>query len=115
MPLEVETKHIAPDTAVVTLTGSITLGTSLKIVDTQIQALIASGISKLVLDMTDVSYVDSAGLGVIVHSYGLTHERKGALRLCGVQERVATMLKMTRTTLFLSMDADAEASLAAIG
>ncbi len=115
MPLEVDIKYIVPDIAVVTLKGSLTLGTSLKIADSQIQAPILNGFSKLVLDMTAVSYVDSAGLGVIVHAYGLTHERKGALRLCGVQERVAAMLKMTRTDLFLSIDSDVAASLAAIG
>jgi anti-sigma B factor antagonist len=114
MPLDVATRQVAPDTAVVTLVGSLTLGTSLKIADTQIQSLISSGVSHIVLDLTGVNYVDSAGLGALVHTYGLTQQSNGSLRLCGVQKNLAAMLKMTRADAFLPIDPTAEASLAAI-
>jgi ABC-type transporter Mla MlaB component len=51
--------------AVVTLSGGLTLGTSLKIADSQIQAAIEDGATKIVIDLTDVEYVDSAGLGML--------------------------------------------------
>lgn len=114
MQLAVDTRNIAADTAVVTFSGSLTLGTSLKIADTNLQSLIYKGVIKLVLDLTEVGYMDSAGLGTLVHTYGLTQEKGGAFRLCGVQSRIANMLKMTRTDQLVPIDADVEASLAAI-
>ncbi len=118
MALEVVITHAgppsAPGTAVATLTGPLALGTGLKIADTQLQKLIEGGVSKLVLDLSGVPYSDSAGLGTMVHTYGLLQARNGSLRLCGVSERLAAMLKMTRTDAFLPADADVEASLAAL-
>lgn len=114
MSLDVSIKRIGTDTAVVTLTGALSLGTQLKIADNQIQDLITAGVTRLVLDLTAVPYSDSAGLGTLVHLYGLLQKRAGAIRLCGVSERVAGMLRMTRTDALLPSDPDAKASLAAI-
>jgi anti-anti-sigma regulatory factor len=52
---------------------------------------------------------------VLVHTYGLTQQRNGMLRLCGVTEPVAALLKMTKTDSFFPVDADATASLALMG
>jgi anti-sigma B factor antagonist len=114
MSLDVSIKNVGEKAAVVTLTGALSLGTGLKIADTQIQRLIESGVSKVVLDLTGVPYSDSAGLGTIVHVYGLAQDRGGMVRLCGVSERIMAMLKMTRTDSLLPVDADLETSLAAL-
>ena len=114
MSLDVSIKHIDAATAVVTLTGALSLGTQLKIADTQIQDLIAGGITKLILDLTAVPYSDSAGLGTLIHFYGLLQERQGTIRLCGVSQRVAGLLRMTKTDVLLPADPSVEASLSAI-
>lgn len=114
MILDVSIKHTSPGTAVVALTGALTLGTSLLAADTNLQNLIKAGTVKIALDLSGVPYIDSAGLGAIVHAYGLAMEMKGAMRLCGVNEKLASMLKMTRMDGFLAVDADAAASLAAL-
>jgi anti-anti-sigma factor len=61
-----------------------------------------------------VPYCDSAGLGAIVHAYGLTKQQGGMLRMCGLSERVAAMLRMTTTDTFLPIDADRAAGIAAL-
>lgn len=114
MHLDIQTRQVAADAAVLTIAGQLTLGTSLKIADTNLQSLISKGVVKLVLDLSGVPFMDSAGLGVLIHTYGLTQEKNGALRLCGVRERIANMLKMTRTDLLIPVDADADASIAAL-
>jgi anti-sigma B factor antagonist len=114
MSLDVSIKHISADTAVVTLTGALSLGTQLKIADTQIQNLVAGGVTKLVLDLTAVPYSDSAGLGTLIHVYGLLQERQGSIRLCGVSNRVASLLRMTKTDVLLPADPSVEDSLSAI-
>jgi anti-sigma B factor antagonist len=100
---------------VVTFEGSLNLGTTLQAADHQLQALIAKGVSNLVFDLSGVPYCDSAGLGVIVHSYGLAEQKGGKVRICGATGRVAGVFKMTRTDTFLTIDADRAASIAALG
>ena len=100
--------------AVVRLSGGLTLGTSLKIADSQIQSAIEAGVSKMVIDLTEVEYVDSAGLGMLMYAYGMLNEKKGALRVCGVTERVLSLLRMTKTDMYLPMDKDVDESVAAL-
>ena len=115
MPLEISIRTIAPDKAVVTLSGSLTLGTILRTADARIQSTIDDGTIRLVLDMSGVAYIDSAGLGMLVHAYGLTNSKGGALRLAGVSERVTALLALTHMDALLATDADVDASLAALG
>jgi anti-sigma B factor antagonist len=101
-------------TAVVTFSGAIALGTSLKIADSQVRAAIADGVTRLVFDLTAVDNLDSAGLGMIVYTYGALREKSGTLRLCGVAPRVESLLKLTKTDTYLAIDPSREESLAAL-
>lgn len=60
MTLQTSIRDIEADTAVVTFAGSLTLGVALKTADAQIQSLIEKGVSRMVLDLTAVPYVDSS-------------------------------------------------------
>jgi anti-sigma B factor antagonist len=115
MTLQTSIERIQADTAVITLVGSLTLGMNLKMADGQIQSLVEEGVSRMVLDLTAVPYMDSAGLGTLVHTNGLVLRGGGKLRVCGVSERVAALLKLTKMDAVLSVDPDAGASLAALG
>jgi anti-sigma B factor antagonist len=100
--------------AVVTLTGPITLGSSLSLAESQVRTLINGGVVKLVLDLTHVDHIDSAGLGMLVYIYGSLCGRGGAMRLCGVCPRVFDVLARTRTDKLLGIDATLDESLAAL-
>jgi anti-sigma B factor antagonist len=112
MSLQISTTPVTPDTAVVVFTGNLTLGMTLSSIDSQIQTMIGKGLCRLVFDLTAVSYVDSAALGVFIHAAGLAREKKGMVRLCGVAERVSTLLKLTGMDAVLPIDADADTRLA---
>jgi anti-sigma B factor antagonist len=114
MPLDAKIETLPERIAVITLTGSMNLGTPLKMVDAQVRQALADGVAGLVLDLSGVDYVDSAGLGVLVHTYGLVNQQGGTLRLCGAQPRVRSLLQMTKTDLFLAMDETREESLAVL-
>ena len=114
MAFGIHIETISADTAVVTINGPLTLGTSLKIADSQIQSAIEKGTARLIFDMREVAYMDSAGLGALIHTYGIASSKGGTLRLAGVTDRVADLLRMTRTDSLLAMDADVPASLAAL-
>lgn len=111
MLLQSSIRSVSPDIAVITLHGALTLGTSLKTVDMQIQNTIDAGAHRLVVDMSGVSYMDSAGLGALIHAAGLAREQGGGLRLSGVTPRIASMLEMTRVNSLLPMDPDESTSL----
>ncbi|HEX4156181.1 MAG TPA: STAS domain-containing protein [Acidobacteriaceae bacterium] len=114
MILQVDIEKTEPNMAVVNFTGALTLGTSLLTADSKLQQTIREGFSRLVLNMAGVPYLDSAGLGVLVQTSGLAREHGGELRMCGVSERVASLVKMTRTDELLPMDLDVDASRAAL-
>jgi anti-anti-sigma factor len=73
-------------------------------------AIVEGGASKVVLDMEAVSYIDSETIGCLVEIHHLVTDRGGAIRLCGLQRRVNTMLSMTGVDRFLGVCAgEAEA------
>src|ERR1700757_253881 len=113
MILQVDVEKPNSGVAVVRYTGALTLGTSLHAADAQVQKTIQDGAAKVVLDMAEVPYMDSAGLGALVQASGLAKQQGGDLRLCGVSPRVSELIMMTRTDALLPMDADVDASLAA--
>lgn len=115
MAVHLTVEELSADSGVVTFEGSLNLGTTLQAADHQLQALIAKGMKNLVLDLSGVPYCDSAGLGVIVHTYGLAEQKGGKVRICGASGRVASVFKMTRTDTFLTIDEDRAASIAALG
>ena len=71
-----------------------------------IDALFADGHRKVVLDLSQVSYVDSATIGCLMDAYRQATAAGGRLRLSGVQKRVETMLTMTGSHAFLKMYPD---------
>jgi anti-anti-sigma factor len=60
-----------------------------------ITSLIGSGERKVLLDLSTVTYVDSATIGCLMDLYRQATAAGGALKLAGVQKRVETMLTMT--------------------
>jgi anti-anti-sigma factor len=60
-----------------------------------IATLLSSGERKLLLDVSAVTYVDSATIGCLMDLYRQATGAGGALKLAGVQKRVETMLEMT--------------------
>jgi anti-sigma B factor antagonist len=114
MPLSATIEKLPAATAVVTLEGHMTLGSSLKLIDSQINAAIADGVTHMVIDLTGVDYVDSAGLGMLMYTYGTLNGKNGSLRLCGVGQRVMSLLQLTKTDAVLSIDPTRAESLAAL-
>lgn len=114
MLLTANVENLSDNTAVVTFSGPLTLGTSLKMVDSQVQQAIQKGVTRMVFDFSAVDFVDSAGLGMIVCAYGAISEKNGAFRLCGVQPRIQSLFHLTKTDNFLLIDAGRDESLAAM-
>jgi anti-sigma B factor antagonist len=115
MLLEMTIDRLDPVSAVVTISGSLTLGTNLKMLEAQVRQLIIDGVDRLVLDLTGCSYSDSAGLGFLMLTNGMIVERGGTMRLCGVSDRVMSLLKMTTTDKMLPCDPNRQVSIDLLG
>ena len=80
-----------------------------------VAALLAAGDRKVLIDLSKVTYVDSATIGCLMDLYRQTTAAGGALRLAGVQKRVETMLTMTGAHNFLQMFPDEATALQSFG
>ena len=65
--------------------------------------------SFLILDLTEVPYVDSAGVGVLVGAY-VTHDKGRRLALAGVTERVRNTMRVTHVEQFFQFYETAKAA-----
>lgn len=80
-----------------------------------VSALVAAGERRILVDLSTVSYVDSATIGCLMDLYRQASAEGGALKLAGVQKRVETMLTMTGAQNFLEVHADQASALASFG
>jgi anti-sigma B factor antagonist len=72
--------------------------------------LVRAGRKKLIANLADVSYVDSAGLGAIVHSYSSVSKEGGKLKLLNASKRIRDLLSITKLlTVFEIYDSEADA------
>jgi len=104
-------QHIIGNVAVIKVTGDITLnkGGDVLLKD-KVQSLLQQGQKNLVIDLSGVSYVDSAGLGELVQAYATTKNRGGALKLLSVTKRLRDLLVVTKLlTVFETFDSEADA------
>ena len=90
-------QRIAGNVAIVTVSGDITLnkGGDVLLKD-KVQSLIQQGNKNIIIDLGGVSYVDSAGLGQLVHAYATTKNKGGALKLLNVTKRLRDLLVVTK-------------------
>lgn len=95
-----------PDTIVLRLQGPLTLSTLFALRD----ALQIHTAHRTILDLTQVPYIDSAGLGTILMFYVSAEKVGRKLALAGVTERVLSLIRMTRVDAVLTMFPTVEAA-----
>ncbi len=98
------------DVVVVDVSGKITLGDGGDVaLRDKMRSLIHQGNKKVLLNLGDVSYVDSAGLGEIVQCYTTVTKNGGSLKLLAVTKRIKDLLSITKLlTVFECHDTEAE-------
>ena len=80
-----------------------------------VSGLINNGEQKVLLDLSSVTYVDSATIGCLMDLYRQATAAAGTLKLTGVQKRVETMLTMTGAQNFLEIHADEPSAIKSFG
>ena len=80
-----------------------------------VSALVVAGHQHILIDLTPVTYVDSATIGCLMDLYRQVHNAGGHLKLSGVQKRVETMLTMTGAQNFIEIHADEATAVKSFG
>jgi anti-sigma B factor antagonist len=95
---------------IVDLDGRITLGESTGILRDELRSLLAAGNKQIVLNMQNVSYVDSAGLGELVGAYTTAKGQGGTVALLHLQGKMKDLMQITKLhTIFNTYDDEATA------
>jgi len=87
--------------SIVTLSGRIVFGEGSNALRSTVKNLIAEGKQKIVLNMSSIEHIDSAGLGMLVAAHISVKAYGAALCLCGLGDRSQELLQLTRlSTVF---------------
>jgi len=81
---------------IVDFSGKITLGEGSSMLRRTLYDLIGRGHRKIVLNLYDVDYIDSSGIGELVSGYTTVRGAQGELKLLNLTKRIKDLLQITR-------------------
>ena len=95
---------------IVDLSGRITLGEGSVILRDTIRDLVSKGKNKILLNLADVTYIDSSGIGELVSAFTTVRNQSGELKLLKLTKKVHDLLQITKLyTVFDIKDDEATA------
>ena len=108
--MQTTTRHIG-DVAVLDISGRITVGEGNVMLREIVRELAEKGHRKIVLNLAEVQYVDSSGLGELVKTHTTIRNRGGQLRLANLNNRMSELLQMTRLAAVFDIEKDADSAI----
>ena len=84
------------EVSVLDVSGRITLGEGSSALRDAIRELVGKGQKKILLNLGDVSYIDSSGIGELVSGFTTVTNGGGALKLLNLNKRVKDLLQITK-------------------
>ncbi len=104
------------DLTIIDLSGHISPGRAIadrRVLHDLVTEQVNSGRSRILLNLRDVTYIDSSGIGDLLESAGIVQNSSGHFRLCSANERVAGVLQRTNLDTVLNLDQDEASALQA--
>ena len=96
---------------IVDCSGRITLGEGSVILRDMVRDLLSKGNKKIVLNLAEVNYIDSSGIGELVSAFTTTKNQGGELKLASLSKRVHDLLEMTRLVTVFDIQRDEASAL----
>ena len=107
--MQIEERAVG-DVVVLDLKGKITLGEGDELLKDKVNSLVNQGHKKIILNLADVPYIDSAGLGEVVRTYTTVSRQGGSLKLLNLTKRITDLLAITKLlTVFETYDSEDDA------
>ena len=114
MLLEIVERLVEPDITVVELSGKLALGHESQRIESLIEDLVMRGSRRIVLDMSGVDHIDSAGIGMVALATGKLREAGGKLAVVAPGGRVLQLLNQTQMTTIVKVGATLAEGVAAV-
>ncbi len=111
MSMKLTTREVSGVT-VVDLSGKITLGEGGMTLRDEVRKLLAVGSKKILLNLGDVNYIDSSGLGELVSAYTAVKNAGGELKLLNLTSKVRDLLVITKLVTVFDVKDDETAAVA---
>ena len=109
MTMKASTRQVDGIT-IIDLSGRITLGEGSVVLRDAIRDVVAAGNKKILLNLGDVTYIDSSGIGELVSSFTSVRNQGGELKLLNLTKKVHDLLQITKLyTVFDIKDDEAQA------
>ena len=109
MSVKLTTRQVG-DVTVIDAVGRITLGEGSSTFRDMIREMAAAGNKKILLNLGEVSYIDSSGIGELVSGFTTVTNHGGNLKLLNLTKRVKDLLQITKLyTVFEVHDDEAQA------
>ena len=103
-------ERIVDGVTVLDLKGKMTLGEGDELLKDKINSLLQQDKKQLLLNLENVPYIDSAGLGEIVRTYTTVSRQGGKLKLLNLTKRITDLLSITKLlTVFETFDSENDA------
>lgn len=109
--MKIETRE-RDGVAILDISGKITIGVGDVAVRDAVDKALEGGSTNILLNMEDVSTMDSSGIGEIVAAYTTVTNKGGKLRLFGIPPRVSDILQITQLVTVLDIMDDEEEAVA---
>jgi len=98
---------------IVDLSGRITLGEGSVVLRDTVKDLLGKGQKKILLNLGDVSYIDSSGIGELVSAYTSVRNQGGELKLLHLTKKVHDLLQITKLYTVFDVKDDEAAAISA--
>ena len=98
------------DVVVLDIKGRVQLGEGDEMLKDKVNSLLNQGRKKIILNLADVPYIDSAGLGEVVRTFTTVSRQGGTLKLLNLTKRITDLLAITKLlTVFDTYDSEQDA------
>ena len=114
MPLGIAESQVESVT-LLHLKGTLVVGGDVELLDNKVLALLGRGVTKILLDLGELNYVDSSGIGALVRAYSTAKEKTAAVKLYRLTRRVHDVLQVTRLNTVFEIFSDQEKEIASFG
>ena len=94
--LDIQTRTLTPEIAVVALHGKLMLGKESAELQTLVPGLLEAGARHLIFDLSGVTHIDSTGIGRFIDAYSRVGKGGGQMRLAGAGGTVREAFRVTR-------------------
>jgi anti-sigma B factor antagonist len=103
------------DISIIDLSGQLTMGDACAGIRDEVRDELGQGTRKIILNLADVTYIDSAGLGELTAAFTSVNNRDGKLKLLNLTKRVRDLMQITKLYTVFDVYDDEKKAIASFG